>query len=162
MGLLNSIWRKKQGGSGNKRAQRKIKTQQLMDELHAKAQQGAKISVLGVDDNLVNNKVLKAMIEKMGYSYTSASSGQQALDSYLSTPTFDLILMDCEMPGMDGYEATKRLRSLEFSEKNKPIPIVAVTGNVLESDKVKCFDAGMNGFISKPVLIDKLKELIEG
>jgi len=162
MGLLSRLLGNKQGANDKKWSKGKSKSFELMAKLHSKVQQGENVRVLGVDDNVVNNKVLKAMIEKMGYEYTSAISGQQALDIYTQSSSFDLILMDCEMPGMDGYEATSKLRSLEASKKNAPIPIVAVTGNVLESDKTKCFNAGMNDFINKPVKLEKLKELIEG
>ena len=71
---------------------------------------------------------------------------------------YDLILMDIQMPIMDGYEATKIIRS--FNNKNAQIPIIAMTANAFEEDKKRAFDAGMNGHIAKPIDIDKLEEVI--
>ena len=87
-----------------------------------------------------------------------ASSGAQALD-LLESHSFDLILMDCQMPEMDGYEATRRIRESEHSHRR--IPIVAVTANAMESDLERCLTAGMDSYLTKPIDFIKLRDALE-
>ncbi len=113
--------------------------------------------VLIVEDNPVNKLVLVSLIRKLGLEAASAINGQEALD-YLDSKVVDIILMDCQMPVMDGFEATRRIRRL--ANRNVDVPIIAVTANANPGDKLKCLEAGMNDYIKKPisqnVLIDKL------
>ena len=113
--------------------------------------------VLIVEDNPVNKLVLVSLIKKLGLETASAINGQEALD-YLDNNSVDIILMDCQMPVMDGFEATRRIRRL--TNRNVDVPIIAVTANANPGDKLKCLEAGMNDYIKKPisqnVLIDKL------
>ncbi|MGL1888585.1 MAG: response regulator [Reichenbachiella sp.] len=102
--------------------------------------------ILVVEDNIINQKVLKSTLEKLGVSVEMAANGHQAL-SLLEDKNFDLIFMDVQMPIMDGITATKILRN----DMGVTTPIVAVTAKVLKEDRNSCMNAGMNGFISKPV-----------
>lgn len=105
--------------------------------------------ILVVEDNSINQKVAKSMLEKAGYSVMIASNGEEALFQLLLTD-YDLILMDCQMPVMDGFEATKAIRQMSVAEKNKT-PIVAITANAMKGDEEKCLRAGMNDYLSKPI-----------
>lgn len=107
-------------------------------------------NILLVEDNIVNQQVAKKLLEKGGHTITLAENGSIALE-LMGREAFDLVLMDCQMPIMDGYEATQRIRD---SEQNGGLkgrtPIIALTANSLQEDKEKCFAAGMDDFLSKP------------
>ncbi|MDX1695220.1 MAG: response regulator, partial [Ketobacteraceae bacterium] len=104
--------------------------------------------ILLVEDNPVNLKVLNKMVEKQGYSTLIAENGMQAVQ-LLQDYKVDLVLMDCQMPVMDGFEATREIRQMHNG--NQHVPIVAVTANTLSEDEAQCYDAGMNGFVPKPI-----------
>ena len=104
--------------------------------------------ILLVEDNPVNLKVLTKMVEKQGYSTLSADNGAKAVE-LLKEYRVDLILMDCQMPVMDGFEATRAIRQL--TNGNQLVPIVAVTANTMSEDEARCYDCGMNGFVPKPI-----------
>ncbi|MBF0265054.1 MAG: response regulator [Gammaproteobacteria bacterium] len=121
------------------------------------------IRILLVEDNRVNQLVAKGFLSKLGLNCDLAANGKEAIESLLQAPaesTYDLILMDCQMPEMDGYEATKQIRAGKAGSKNTDITIVAMTANAMKGDKEKCFDAGMNEYISKPVSKDKLSHIL--
>jgi CheY-like chemotaxis protein len=107
--------------------------------------------VLVVEDNVVGQKVARLMVESMGLEAQLAVDGQAALDA-LEQSQFDLVLMDCQMPRMDGFEATARLRQREAETGARRLPVLALTANVQPQDCQACLDAGMDGFISKPLL----------
>ncbi len=114
-------------------------------------------SVLLVEDNQVNQLVAKAILTKLGYLVMIAYNGQEAVD-LVKTHPFDAVLMDCHMPIMDGYEATRVIRSV----LNKPdLPIIAVTANVMHGDREKCYSAGMDDYITKPYERHELLEVLE-
>ncbi len=115
-------------------------------------------TVLLVEDNLVNQKVAKKMLEKLGCTVDIANDGNDALVQWRSK-RYDAILMDCQMPGMDGYEATRIIRSEEGSEHGH-IPILALTANAMSKDRDLCLQAGMDDHISKPVKISTLAEAL--
>lgn len=115
-------------------------------------------SVLIVDDNPVNQMVIKGVCKKFGWETECTSNGQQTID-LLESRTFDLILMDCQMPGMDGYEATRIIRDPHSSVMDHNIPVIAVTANVSDENKEKCIKNGMNDFIPKPINPDKIKTI---
>ncbi len=127
---------------------------------HAHSNSGEGRSVLLVEDNQVNQLVAKAILSKLGYKVITALNGQEAVD-LVKTQSFDAILMDCHMPVMDGYHATRIIKS-ELNMKN--LPIIAVTANVMHGDREKCYSAGMNDYITKPyerhVLLDVLEKWI--
>jgi CheY-like chemotaxis protein/anti-sigma regulatory factor (Ser/Thr protein kinase) len=114
--------------------------------------------ILVAEDNKLNQKILQIILEKSGYKVTIVSDGIEVL-SALNESAYDLILMDCQMPNMDGYLTTKEIRRKELSG-DKPIPIIGVTAHTLESDRDKCLESGMNEYISKPFNIDELHKLI--
>ncbi|GLQ30112.1 ATP-binding protein [Litoribrevibacter albus] len=104
--------------------------------------------ILIVEDNEVNQKVATGLLKKLGFTEIHiADNGQIAVDLLKKENSFDLILMDCHMPVMDGYEATQAIRDLP---QGKNIPIIAVTANIMNEDKQRCFDCGMNDFLTKP------------
>lgn len=115
-------------------------------------------TILIVEDNKTNMMVTKGIVKKLGYQYLCAENGKEAVD-LLRTNSANLILMDCQMPVMNGFEATQAIRKLE--NKNSNIPILAVTANAMQDDKQKCLEAGMNDHIPKPVKSNVLKEKIE-
>jgi signal transduction histidine kinase/CheY-like chemotaxis protein len=113
----------------------------------------AKLRVLLVEDNLINQEVMLAILEDLEISVDVADDGIEALkilgDSHQHP--FDLIIMDCQMPNLDGYEATRRIRAGDAGEAFRDIPITALTAHAMEGEKEKCFDAGMNEFLTKPI-----------
>ncbi|MDI6749064.1 MAG: ATP-binding protein [Rhodocyclaceae bacterium] len=114
--------------------------------------------VLLAEDNAVNRRIAEAMLGKLGHAVTSVADGRSAVEAW-QNGHFDLVLMDCMMPEMDGYQAAREIRRLE-AERGGHTPIVALTASVLEADRERCFAAGMDDFLPKPVtraaLEDKL------
>ncbi len=117
-------------------------------------------TVLLVEDNLVNQAVALGMLKNLlGYNVTVAGNGQQAVELYEKS-SFDLILMDCHMPVMDGFEATREIRKRE-GQSGKRIPIVALTANALAQDRVDCLNAGMDDHLGKPFSRQQIQEMVE-
>ncbi len=114
------------------------------------------MSVLVVEDNLINQFVAQKLLERSGARVTLASNGREAL-ALFQKESFDLIFMDCQMPVMDGFEATRRIRSLECDSH---IPIVAMTASSFTSDREACLAAGMDDFVGKPVTEERIKQII--
>ncbi|MBS0300335.1 MAG: response regulator [Proteobacteria bacterium] len=110
--------------------------------------------ILVAEDNPVNQEVAKAMLARLGMETTIANDGKHAVELVYNHP-YDIILMDCQMPVMDGFEATSQIRK-RFSD----IPIIALTANATEDDRTHCLNAGMNDFLSKPYSIDQLQQKI--
>ena len=121
------------------------------------AQKRSHAPILVVEDNLVNQRVITRMLEKMGYGSEAVADGLTAVDRVLEN-TYALVLMDCQMPVMDGLEATREIRARESGRRT---PIVALTAGALVSDEANCLDAGMDGFIAKPIDIMKLTEILQ-
>ncbi len=117
-----------------------------------------KLQILVVDDHEVNRSIVSRMIELLGATPSAVESGQQALDM-LDRQRFDIVLMDCRMPDMDGLETTRRIRAKSDSLESQ-IPIVAMTANAFHEDRESCFAAGMNAFLCKSLNIDELTALI--
>ena len=118
---------------------------------------GASLRVLVVDDNAVNQKVAAVMLTKAGHRVDVAANGNEALAA-LSRRPYDVVLMDCQMPEMDGYEATRQIRRREGTGRHTPI--VAMTAGAMKGDEEKALDAGMDDYISKPVKRDQLLALL--
>ncbi len=116
--------------------------------------------VLVVEDNAVNQKVAQGLLKKFGVQVDLAANGEEAINSLENLP-FDLVFMDCQMPIMDGYEATQKIRHSESKVRNREIPIIAMTANSMEGDREKCLAVGMNDFISKPVNPNKVQEALK-
>jgi len=106
--------------------------------------------VLLVDDEPINRKVAQAILEKFGLETDTAVNGQKAID-LLETNDYDVILMDLQMPEIDGYEATEKIRQREIKQSARRVTIIAMTANALESTKARCFEVGMDDYISKPI-----------
>jgi signal transduction histidine kinase len=117
--------------------------------------------ILVAEDNDINQVVTKTVLANAGYQCDIVENGKQALEA-LSNAAYDLVLMDCQMPEMDGFEATKRFRADEASKtQSKSVPIIALTANAMTGDRERCLDAGMTDYLSKPIDPLKLIELIE-
>ncbi len=114
--------------------------------------------ILLAEDNLINQKVILRTLKEAGYEYDAVANGLEAY-SYVKLNHYDLILMDVQMPEMDGLTATEKIRSLGNSKKE--IPIIAITAHALKGDKEKCLNAGMNDYISKPINTDELIRCID-
>lgn len=114
--------------------------------------------ILVVEDNLVNQKVMSRMLEKLGYETLLAEQGTQAL-KILQQRDVSLVLMDLQMPVMDGYTCAQKIRDSASSFQH--VPIIAVTANVMEEDKRRCFDVGMNEYLRKPVKMEMLKNAVQ-
>uniref|UniRef100_UPI00356A5CFC response regulator n=1 Tax=Marinobacter sp. TaxID=50741 RepID=UPI00356A5CFC len=116
--------------------------------------------VLLAEDNPVNRALTQRLLEKLGCRVTTATDGQQALQTWQGG-TFDLLLMDCVMPHMDGYEATRQLREQEASTGAGHTPVIALTASAMEQDEERSRQAGMDMFVAKPVNIDMLRAVLE-
>ncbi|BCL73103.1 hypothetical protein TUMSATVNIG1_50750 [Vibrio nigripulchritudo] len=116
------------------------------------------LKVLLVEDQVSNQVVMKKMLERLGVEVSLAENGRVAV-SKCAIEHYDLVLMDCQMPVMDGFEATYSIRKMEASSSLR-VPIVALTANVLAEEKKRCFEVGMDGFVSKPVNLSKLSTVL--
>jgi CheY-like chemotaxis protein len=117
------------------------------------------LRILLVEDGLANRKLAQGLLERRGHVVTIAEDGQQALDC-LEQQSFDLILMDVQMPVMDGLDATRAIRERERLSGGR-VPIVALTAHALKEDRQRCLDAGMDGYLAKPIRAKDLYEKIE-
>jgi CheY-like chemotaxis protein/HPt (histidine-containing phosphotransfer) domain-containing protein len=119
------------------------------------------IRLLLVEDNTTNQEIAIRILEHLGYQTVKvAADGNQALTA-LAVADFDLVLMDCHLPGIDGYETCRQIRRRDSEVRNHDIPIVATTAAAMDSDRRKCFAAGMNGYVSKPLRFAALQQAIE-
>ncbi len=117
------------------------------------------LHILLVEDELINQQILRSILEKMHHTVTIAHNGRQALQALLKSE-YDFVLMDIQMPEMDGYEATRRIRTSKKYQDRANIPIVALTAFAMTGDKEKCLQAGMNGYLSKPVDFKALEQAL--
>jgi len=116
--------------------------------------------VLLVEDNPINQMIAKKMLEKIGLSYELVVNGEEAVARFKQLHEFKAVLMDCQMPVMDGYEATHAIREFEEANSLKRMPVIAMTANAMEGDKDKCLQAGMDDYVAKPVKQDALKQVL--
>lgn len=112
--------------------------------------------VLIVDDNTINRQVVSTMLTLKGFKVSEAENGRQAYEIVLQDNTIDLVLMDCQMPVMDGYQSTEKIRAYETAVHKPHMPVIALTGSSLEADQQNCILAGMNEILIKPVGYDRL------
>lgn len=117
------------------------------------------LKFLLADDNKVNQMVAQNMLEKCGHRVEVAGNGKEAVEAY-EKGHYDAVLMDIQMPEMNGYEATAAIRELEEAT-GEHIPIIALTANAMKGDREKCIDAGMDDYVTKPIKIEDLKEVLE-
>ena len=122
--------------------------------------QRRRLRILLAEDNSTNQKVALAILGKLGYRADTAANGVEALTSLESLP-YDLVLMDCQMPEMDGYEATRQIRNPQSRVRNHAIPIIAMTAHAMKGDREQCLEAGMDDYVSKPISSAELKTAIE-
>ena len=127
-----------------------------MKQRHTTRSPSSKHQILVVEDNEINQRVIVTMLSKLGHEALLATDGRQALEILQDNDSVKLVLMDCQMPVMDGYEATRQIRAREINGQH--INIVAMTGNALEGDREKCLGAGMDDHVAKPIRLSALKE----
>ena len=125
--------------------------------------EGSKTRILLAEDNITNQQVALGMLKKLGLRANAVANGEEALQALEAIP-YDLVIMDIQMPEMDGLEATRRIRNPKSAVLNHNIPIIAMTADAMQGDREKCLEAGMNGYVSKPViqreLLAELKRLL--
>jgi PAS domain S-box-containing protein len=123
-----------------------------------------RLRILVAEDNSVNQRLAARLLEREGHSVTIAGSGKEALElfesSLLEHHEYDLILMDVQMPGLDGLQATTLIREMELGSRRR-IPIVAMTAQAAESDRLRCLESGMDAYVTKPVHVSELMKMIE-
>jgi CheY-like chemotaxis protein len=124
------------------------------------------LSVLVAEDNEINALLMRSLLARLGHNAVITTNGEAALESWLAAKSagapYDLVLMDIQMPQLDGIETTKRIRALEAGQAGRPTPILALTANTLVEDRYACFEAGMDGFLIKPLDRDKLADALAG
>ena len=120
-----------------------------------------RLRILLAEDNTVNQRLAKRLLEKRGHDVSVAGDGRQAVEAAMATPPFDLILMDVQMPNMDGLEATRTIRQFD-NKRLSSVPIVAMTAFAMKADQDRCMAAGMNGHLSKPIDPVELSATVEG
>jgi CheY-like chemotaxis protein len=124
------------------------------------------LSILVAEDNEINALLMRSLLSRLGHNTVITTNGEQAMESWLSAKSagtpYDLVLMDVQMPRLNGIEATKRIRALEAGQSGRPTPILALTANTLVEDRYACFEAGMDGFLIKPLDREKLEEALAG
>ena len=117
------------------------------------------LSVLLVEDNMVNRTLALEMLQRLGCDAMHAGNGVEALDA-LDKQDFDVVLMDCQMPVMDGFIATRKLRERELAKKKEPTRVVALTANALAGDREACLASGMNDYLAKPFTLAQLRNIL--
>ena len=131
-----------------------------MDNSASSAPPSSTLSILLAEDNPVNQKVALRVLKHLGYQADVVNNGREAITA-IESKSYDLILMDIQMPEMSGLEATEYIREREIASQLAPVAIVAITANASHDDQFTCSDAGMNDYISKPIQIDKLKDILQ-
>ena len=126
---------------------------------HMLRESSQRLEILLAEDNAINQKLAVRLLEKMGHRVSVVSNGLEVLAA-LELEDFDLILMDVHMPDLDGLETTKPIREKE-GKQGRHIPIIALTANALDGDREQCLNAGMDSYVSKPIMIEVLHQEIE-
>ncbi|CAN5430439.1 hypothetical protein BH10BAC1_BH10BAC1_14090 [soil metagenome] len=140
------------------------KPQKVVPEKKLKVEKASEIikdKLLLVEDNMINQRLTKLILEKAGFEVITANNGQEAVDYYKNSKGIRAIIMDIQMPILDGLAATQIIRFHETEQKLKRTPIVALTAHAMKGDKEKCLDAGCDNYLSKPIMIDVLVNTIK-
>lgn len=128
---------------------------------HVVAEQARRSArILVAEDNVINQKVVQTMLNKMGYKSDVVCDGKEAIRALSNIP-YDLVLMDCQMPEMDGFEASRAIRSQDIGVLNPKIPIVALTANAMKGDREQCMEAGMDDYLAKPLKSEDLQAKLQ-
>jgi signal transduction histidine kinase/DNA-binding response OmpR family regulator len=135
-------------------------TSRLVTRHSIREDRRARARILLVEDNRTNQVVAQSMLKQLGYSADIAANGSEALVALARTP-YDLVLMDCQMPEMDGYQATEAIRDPGSTVRNHAIPVIAMTANAMKGDRERCLQAGMDDYLSKPIAIAELSAKME-
>jgi CheY-like chemotaxis protein/HPt (histidine-containing phosphotransfer) domain-containing protein len=145
-----------ESASTGKQTAGQIVTQYSISEDHKQ-----RVRILLAEDNMVNQKIaLRILEKKLGYHADVVNNGRKAIE-FLERSDYDLVLMDCQMPEMDGYEATSNIRDQDSTVRNHNIPIIAMTANAMKGDREKCLEAGMDDYVTKPINMQELADAIE-
>ena len=122
--------------------------------------QASACSILIAEDNAINQKVIERMVQKLGYRVNLVANGREAIEAItaLGHAPYSLIFMDCQMPEMDGFQATEEIRKGESNGRHTPI--IAFTASAFLGDRDRCRDAGMDEFLTKPVKVDSLRKML--
>jgi PAS domain S-box-containing protein len=126
----------------------------------SRAPAGIRGDILVVEDNLINQQVALGILQIQGYRVSVANNGREALDAW-TRGAFDLVLMDCHMPEMDGFEATMEIRRRERASGGKRVPIVALTANAMAQDREECLNAGMDDHLAKPFSMQTMQDMLD-
>ncbi|MDR3467255.1 MAG: response regulator, partial [Xanthobacteraceae bacterium] len=122
------------------------------------------LSILVAEDNEINALLMRSLLTRLGHRPVITVNGEQAIESWLAAQSagtpYDLVLMDVQMPELDGIAATRRIRAGEAAKQTARVPIIALTANTLVEDRYACFEAGMDGFLIKPLDRDKLNDVL--
>ncbi|MCP4266700.1 MAG: response regulator, partial [Candidatus Brocadiaceae bacterium] len=135
-------------------------TEQLVTQYTISEDHKQHVRILLAEDNVTNQKIALRLLEKkLGYKADLANNGKEALER-LKGSDYDLVLMDCQMPELDGYDTTRTIRDENSTVRNHKIPIIAMTANAMKGDREKCLEAGMDDYVTKPIDIEQLKGAI--
>lgn len=116
--------------------------------------------VLLAEDTEMNRMLVRILLTRMGFEVDEAENGQQAVEA-LARKRYDLVLMDCMMPVMDGYEATRILRAREAEAGQERVPVIALTASAIAGDRERCRQAGMDDYLSKPFQVDDFRAIVQ-
>ncbi len=145
-----------EAGTDARQSPRDFERDFLRADLKEAAPDFSNARVLVVEDNPVNRKVIQALLKKQGLAFATAENGQEAVLAIRDNGPFNLVLMDCQMPVMDGFEATLKIREWEQENGRARLAVVALTAGAFEEDRQHCIDVGMDDFLAKPVKVSEL------
>lgn len=117
-------------------------------------------TILVVEDNSLNEELICSCLDSLGYGFAVSHDGKEAVEA-CKRRSFDLILMDCQMPNMDGFEATTQIRLIEGANGAARTPIVALTASTVDGDRERCFGFGMDDYLSKPFRVSDLRKKLD-